>query len=373
MCSGKKQILIRFWIICIVICFICTSLCTVCLCAASNNKLTVLFIDCGEADAALVECDGKYMLIDGGNRADSQLIYSVLKKRGVTELAYVVASHTHEDHIGGLPGAYNLAKVATTFCNTASSDNSAFADLERCVKKYGGGITVPEIGSKYKLGSADFEFLGMNAGGEENDNSLIVKVSFGQTSFLFVGDAETNAENALLNSMQNISASVLKVGHHGSSSSTSEQFLASVNAEYAVISVGKGNSYGHPTDGVLQRLYESRALIYRTDLHGDIEFNSDGKSLTVKTVKKPSLSEVFTSGAIADPVSLGATGVPKNDAVSLNNAVGTDYIGNQNSMVFHYATCNSVSKIKEGNKFYYTGSRDELLAMGYKPCGNCHP
>lgn len=361
--------------------------------ALENSTFSVRYIDVGQADAALVECDGHYMLIDGGNKGDSSLIYSVLKSSDVDHLDIVVGTHAHEDHIGGLPGAYNYATVDLTLCPVKSYDSEAFSDFA----KYSGSLTVPSVGDTYELGSADVKILGVNGGSDTNDTSIILKVIYGETSFLFTGDAEYNAEQAVLNRGADLSANVLKVGHHGSDTSTGYQFLREIMPEYAIISCGKGNSYGHPTDTVLSRLRDADVKVYRTDLNGDITVTSDGKTVSVSTNKSASNDAIMTPGSAvvskpaetkpttpstpaalttpatpSAPTTPPATEKPKEEAPA-PAPVGQSYVLNTNSKKFHYPNCGSVKKMSAKNRQDVVATRDSLIAQGYDPCGNCHP
>ena len=263
-----------------------------------NSTFSVHFIDVGQADAALVECDGHYMLIDGGNRGDSSIIYSVLKKADVSHLDIVVGTHAHEDHIGGLPGAFNYTSADLTLCPVRNYDSKAFANFEKYADKNGGGITVPAVGDTYILGSARVDILGVNGGDGTNNTSIVLKVTYGDTKFLFTGDAEREAEQAILNSGADLSATVLKVGHHGSETSTSYLFLREVAPSCAVISVGSGNSYGHPTEEVLSRLRDADVKVYRTDMQGDIRCTNDGTSVSFTVARN---ADADTLAAVAKP------------------------------------------------------------------------
>ena len=350
-----------------------------------NSTFSIHFIDVGQADAALVECDGKYMLIDGGNKEDSSLIYSVLKNAAVQKLDIVVGTHAHEDHIGGLPGAFNYTTADLTLCPVTSYDSDAFEDFAKYAKKSGGGIKVPSVGDEYELGSADITILGVNSGSDTNDTSIVLRIDYGSTSFLFTGDAERDAEQTILNSSADLSATVLKVGHHGSDTSTSYPFLREIMPEYAVISVGKDNSYGHPTDDALSRLRDADVKVYRTDLQGDIYCTSDGKTVSFRPEKnadadtlaapapKPAPAPAPAPTPAPAPAPVVVPSVPQESAPSIVEPVGIDYVGNKNSKKFHYSDCKSVKQMKESNKFFYTGTRDEMISMGYDPCGNCHP
>ena len=252
-----------------------------------NSNFEVHFIDVGQADSALIECDGETMMIDGGNVADSNVVAAYLKKEDVTELNYVVCSHAHEDHVGGLSGALSVAKADNIYAPKTEANTKAYKNFKKKAEEQNVEIKHPHIGDEIQLGSSTVEFLGpVDENGKDlNSTSIVLKITYGNTSFLFTGDAESDEEEEILNSGADLKSTVLKVGHHGSITSTSYPFLREVMPQYAVISVEKGNSYGHPNEETLSKLSDAGVEVYRTDESGDIVMTSDGNNISITTSK----------------------------------------------------------------------------------------
>lgn len=330
-----------------------------------NSTFSIHFLDVGQADAALVECDGHFMLIDGGYKSDSSKIYSILKESAVPKLDIVVASHADSDHIGGIPGAYNYTTADLTLCPVDRHDSEEFNDFLKCADQKGGGITIPKPGDTYPLGSATVEILGVNGGSSTNDTSIILRIVYGETSFLFTGDAGNEAEQAVLDNAWDIFATVLKVAHHGSDGSTATSFLNAVMPQYAVISVGEGNTHGHPTEGALSRLKDVGAKVFRTDMQGDIYCVSDSQTVTMSVTQNKD-ADVFSGPIPMEVPTEKPTEAEPEDT-------GRDYVVNKNTKKFHYPSCSSASDIKKANRWDFHGTRDELINKGYQPCKRCKP
>ena len=323
--------------------------------STGESTFWIKFIDVGQGDAALIQCDGKYMLIDGGPSDASSVIYTFLKNSDINKLDYMIATHPDADHIGGLSGALNYAQVDKCYCPVTEHDTKTFNSLVKYLKKQGVSITIPNEGDKIKLGSANVTVLGpIGEISDSNNSSIVVKIEYGKNSFIFMGDAEVEEESQILKKNKNLNCDLIKIGHHGSESSTSKELLDAVNPKYAIISVGKDNSYGHPVQTILDRITAKKTTIYRTDLQGDITVVSDGKTISITTEKNANTSDLKTKEV---------TEVPS----------GTTYVLNTSSKRFHKIDCKSVNQMKESNRAYSTESAEKLVEQGYKPCGTCKP
>ena len=313
----------------------------------SGKGLTVQFIDVGQADCALLSCDGEYLLIDGGNRDDSQLVVSFLEQQGVQELAAVVCTHAHEDHVGGLPAVLAVYPTKAVYAPTKTYSSNIFDKFVYYTDQQGLDITIPSPGDRFSLGQAEVTVLGpVKSYAETNNTSIVLMVTYGETAFLFTGDMETDAENDMLDYWEgrvDWQADVLKVGHHGSNTSTGYRFLNAVSPAYGVISVGKGNDYGHPHKEPLSRLRQAGVTILRTDELGAIQAVSDGKEVT------------FTWA---------------NQSAAPENAEAAEqvFIGNKNSKKFHAPDCKNLPAEKNSVEF---SSYQQAIDAGYTPCGSC--
>lgn len=225
------------------------------------------------------------MLIDGGNSADGENLTNYLKENlNINTINIIVGTHPHEDHIGGLPNIIDEFNIEKIYLPNATTTTKIFEKLLDTIEKNNYKINVPKIGEEFKLNNMNFKII--YTGNDESDlnnTSIVLKLNYGTTNYLFTGDATEKTETKILES--DIKADVLKIGHHGSNYSTTDDFLAKVNPKYAIIQVGKNNSYGHPSSKTINKLNKKNIKIYRTDENGTIKLTSDGTNIDFETIK----------------------------------------------------------------------------------------
>ena len=253
----------------------------------ADNNLVVRFVDVGQGDCEIVQFpDGRNIIIDGGTNETSSELVNAIKSYGIKRFDYVVATHPHEDHIGGLDDVIKSFEIGNVYLPDTSSSSMSFKNLVESISQSGAKVNRAYAGVTM-IDETDIraEFLAPvnNYYEDENNYSSVLKLTYKGFSFLFTGDAETISEYDMIENGAYLKSDVLKVGHHGSTTSTSNQFLRAVNPAVAVISVGHDNSYGHPHREILERLSDLK--LYRTDLNGTVTVFCDGESLSVSTEK----------------------------------------------------------------------------------------
>ena len=249
-----------------------------------ENSLVVDVIDVGQADCTLIRQGNMVMLFDCGAEVPVK-IRSYLKSQGVEHIDSVWLSHNDSDHIGAFPSVAYEWKPGTVFQNGSDKDTWTAEQVSGTIQEYSIPTEIPARGNSYPLGDASVTVLGpvSEKAEEENDRSLAIKVSYGGSSFLFCGDASWIEETAMIDAGTDLKADVLHVNHHGSASSTSWELLESCDPEWAVISVGSENDYGHPAERTLEKLDDAGVKVVRTDENGTIRFISDGEQIRVVT------------------------------------------------------------------------------------------
>lgn len=334
-----------------------------------NDELRVSFIDVGQGDSEFIELpNGETMLIDAGTNETGKNVVDYIKSLGYTSINYVVGTHPHEDHIGGLDDVIKTFDIGSIYMPKITADTKTFEDVLDAAESKNLMINTAKSGvAIMDTEDLSIKFLAPTLDSYENTNdySAVVKVVYGETSYLFTGDAEEFSENLITD---DVNADVLKVGHHGSSTSTSTEFLKKVSPSSAVISCGKDNSYGHPHSETLQKLADMGTEVYRTDELGTIVSVSDGKTITFDTnntagVPVTSQNTEASNNAAANST---ASNTPSSEET------GITYVLNTNSKKIHLPECSSVNQISDKNKGY-TDNYDEAIKEGYTPCKVCNP
>lgn len=251
---------------------------------ADESNLKVYFIDVGQADAALIFQNNEYMLIDAGNNEDGPKLASYFKSLGITKFKIVIATHAHEDHIGGMDDIINNFTIENFYMPDKITTTKTFEDVLDALEKNKVTFKTPTVNDKLSFQDSSIDILSINSNADNlNDTSIVLKLKYKTTSFLFMGDASSSVEKNILD--KDIRSDVLKIGHHGSRYSTSLSFLEKVSPNYAIISSGKNNSYNHPHSETLDRLNKENVTIYRTDELGTIIAESNGTIITFTNTK----------------------------------------------------------------------------------------
>ena len=329
-----------------------------------HSDLKVHYIDVGQGDSSFVELpNGETILIDAGIPSQGNVVTNYIKNLGYTDIDYVVATHPHNDHIGGLPAVLESFNVGKFYMPNKEHTSDIFMKMLTAVQVNGCKAVYAKSGlSVVDEGNLKVNFVAPVSSGysDLNNYSAVLRISFGKSSFLFTGDAEDVVESELISSGQNIKADVLKVGHHGSGYSSTSAFLKKVNPKYAIISVGK-NSYGHPNVDAMTRIATAGAEVYRTDEVGTIIVTTDGNTYSLN-------KNTSTIQSNAPPV---------EDDTSDNIQDDSEIIEKSNiSSVSVYVT-------KTGSKYHSYGcsylkscietTLSSAKSNGYEPCSRCNP
>ena len=254
----------------------------------NKDDLGVFFIDVGQGDAILIRSpDGRFMMIDAGAGKSADLLVKTLKSYGVKTLDYFVLTHPDEDHVGGAAAILESFDVKAVLASDAGAATKVWRDTVAAIEEEGCAFLTVSAGNVYRFfENCDFKILGpvdVEAASDVNNQSVVLRLDYGKTSFLFTGDAGKEEEQSMLERFdaKEFSADVLKLGHHGSSSSSGQAFLSAVNPRFAVVSCGKNNAYGHPHASVLGALSERNVKVLRTDESGTVILQSDQENVEI--------------------------------------------------------------------------------------------
>lgn len=337
------------------------------------SGLEVHFLNVGQGDATLIRCGTHAMLIDAGGEDDTEPVLNyILNKQNLTGLDYVIGTHPHEDHIGSLDEVIKAVEVGEVLLPDVTTNTNSFYEVLTSLEEKNMGITVPSVGEVYPLGDASFTVIAPNEDYKEDLNnwSIGVKVTYGDTSFLFTGDAEADAEADIVDTGLELQADVLKAGHHGSETSNSEKLLEAVHPSYAVISCGVDNSYGHPHKEVLDRLEQHGIQIFRTDQQGTIVAYSDGDVVTWdhSIWEQAEGNQVWEeAGQISSYSEPGKAeeepSIQNQQEVPVEQTVHITRTGEK----YHAAGCRYLSKSDIPISLF------DAKRQGYTPCSKCSP
>lgn len=321
------------------------------------DTLFVHYIDVGQGDATLIVCGEEAMLIDAGDNDKGTELQMYLKSQNVDSLKYVIGTHPDSDHIGGMDVILTKFDCETALLTEEEKDTATYRDVVDAIRYRNCKRTAPQVNEQYALGSAVFTILGpTELCGDSNDNSIAILLEHGDNRFYFEGDASEKEEAAILETGIDVQADVYKTGHHGSKTSTSDELLAQVNPTYAVISAGVGNSYGHPSAEVLNKLRTGHIKVFRTDEQGTIVAESDAETITWNC----SPSESWQAG---EPGAVELEKPKREDA------------GGQEEKIVHIT--------ESGKKYHAAGcsflkdsdieiTEADAKGQGYEPCKKCH-
>lgn len=310
-----------------------------------NEILDIYFLDTGNSDCIFINAE-QNVLIDAGDNDDEEKIVDFLSQLGVEKIDYLINTHPDADHSGCLDAVIEHFKIGTVFISNGSANSKTYRDFVNAAVESGLSPSVPLKDKLFYLQEDMFmRFYNTEAQGSGNDVSLIVELVYKNDKFLFMGDAEKAQELSVLSELEDVD--LIKVGHHGSKTSTSNELLAKVLPEYAIILCGRDNAYGHPHQEVLDRLIDFGITIYRSDLQGMIHVQSDGNGISFDVLSESD-----------------------NDFDVKTDDKLTYYIGNLNSKKFHLDTCSSLPSAK--NQIIFN-SYEEAVNDGYTPCSRCNP
>lgn len=333
-----------------------------------GGELKVHYFDVGQGDCEFIELpNGESILIDAGERDQGPKVVEKIKELGYSTIDYVIATHPHSDHIGGLMDVYDAFDIEATYMPNCAHTTKTYDEFLTSVENE--GCEVVQAFSGVEMINEDNiygYFVAPNSENYEkvNNYSACLMLKYGENSFLFMGDAEQESEYEIGG---DLTCDVVKVGHHGSRTSSSYNFVSRTHAKYAVIEVGKNNDYSHPHDSSLKTWKENGTAIFRTDLNGDILFVSNGKNITYKTQydfkDKDEVDKNDTTTA------------SREETTSSPNSSTSEYkwVLNTGSKKIHKPTCDSAQQMSPKNRKNTNKSLAELKEEGYSTCGKCRP
>lgn len=349
--------------------------------SAFSDELIVRFLDVGQGNATLLQQGDAFILIDGGDREYSSFVVSYLKKLGVEKLEYVIVSHYDADHLNGVIGVLNAFACNRVLAPDYETDTKIYQSFLEIVKEKNITVEYPEYDDTYTFGKSTIRVVGPVSYGyaEGNSNSLGVRISYKDNSFLICGDCTQESEQDILYTGIDVESDVFVANHHGSRYSNCQEFLEAVNPKAVVISCGRNNSYKHPEATVLLEIQKLGANLYRTDLQGSITAVSDGSTITFENeacmdyrsgteLKSGADAGIKTEQESKSPTTRDEPIMDFNEEPTADS-----FVVNKNTKKFHLPDCSSVADMKDKNKEYMRETRADMIAQGYTACKRCNP
>ena len=326
----------------------------------NSDKLAVHFIDVGQGDSALITMGSHAMLIDAGDNSMGTTVQLYLQKQGITSLDYVIGTHPDSDHIGCIDVVIYKFDCKTILMPDCTNDTATYRDVVNSMKSKGYKAVHPKVGTKYSLGDASFVITGpVKKYKETNDNSISLRLTYQDTSFLFMGDTTEDTEPDVMSQTKNLRSDVLKIAHHGSKYSTTEEFFARVNPTWGVISCAEDNHYGFPSARVLNLLRSSGTKVFRTDEQGSLVATSDGSEInwnaSPSTTWKAGENKQSSTNKSSAKRQTSTTN--KSTTPAGKSPGQAEYVLNTSTKKFHKSTCRYISQISAKNKEYSTKTK----------------
>ncbi len=340
-----------------------------------NSQAEIHFIDVGQGDATLIKCGEHAMLIDAGENDKGTTLQLYLKKQGIERLDYLILTHPDADHIGGADVIITKFPIGTVFMSDYTKDNKTYQRVIQALADRNLKWTTPDVGASFGLGTAQFTILApVDSYDDPNNSSIALLFQNGENRFLFTGDAQGEAEQDILEEALSVRAEVYKVGHHGSDTSSGGEFLEAVDPDWAVVSCGVDNSYGHPHAAVLNSLRAMGVKLFRTDEQGSIVALSDGKEITWNCAPSETWQAGERKGSSAQDTRASQGDFAEKDTGTDSDTASAAeyaYIGNTKNGKLHLATCSKLPS--EKNRVLFE-TKEEAVQAGYDdPCQVCGP
>ncbi len=325
----------------------------------NDGGVRITFIDVGQGDSSFIEFpDNTCMLIDAGENEMASRVINLIRKRGYSKIDYVLVTHPHSDHMGGMPEVLKAFDIGKIYMPDAVTNTSIFSRLLDTIESKGLKVSRAKAGVIIKQ-TDDLEIRLLSPVQDEYENlnnySAVCRIVYKSRSFLFMGDAEKLVEKELY--MEDVLSDVVKIGHHGSSTSSGKSFVAATKAKYGILSLGEGNTYGHPNASVVKTWESFSAKLLRTDELGNIVFVTDGSKLSYYSEKSGAGENMPTSSAVTD------------DLLTPDYT----YALNEGSRRVHTPDCSYVETISSKNLSFTSKTLDELKSEGYSLCSHCNP